>query len=482
MWADNAGIGYLGTYTNHPTILRANNSNVMTLAATGSVGIGTTGPTKLLQVGAALNGITANTGGVSFNTTVSDNNRAFIFENGVAANTGATLTIGHLSSTAGTNVFEVYGGNGTTDAFNALRFIVQNGGNVGIGTAAPMARLQVDGTVRIRNRDQGDNIADFRMMPGPGDTETHLYHYNTDGRFGIHKYGTGSPGGEVFTILNSGNIGIGTIGPAVKLDVAQNAAIKVGNAYLSSGGDYTHLANNEWYNGGSWTTNGSAGVLYQQAGQINQWYTHDAAGAHTTRMALDASGNLTLSTGKVKANNVGVVYTRWGRTVCPAGNTLVYDGYVAGSHYTHSSGSNRLCLSKTPTWDVYNDANLDHSLIYGAEYETSGGQIGLDTLHDYEVPCAVCLVEDAGAQFMYPGSQVCPSGWTTQYAGYLMGQQYQQTAGTADFLCVDRAAQGIGTNANSNGTLLYSTEGECGALPCPPYVQNREITCSVCTR
>ena len=207
----------------------------------------------------------------------------------------------------------------------------------------------------------------------------------------------------------------------------------------------------------------------------------DSAGVQ--QFSVDSTGNVA-AVGTVKAKNVGMVYTRWGRTVCPAGNTLVYDGYAASSHYTHEgSGANLLCLSKTPTWDVYDDANLDHSLLYGAEYETSGGQIGeaMAALHDYKAPCAVCLVENAGAQFMYPGSQTCPAGWTTQYAGHLTAP-YHTSYGKGEFACVDRAAEGIGSNVSTDGRSFHSTEGQCGSLPCPPYVQDREITCSVCTR
>jgi len=109
--------------------------------------------------------------------------------------------------------------------------------------------------------------------------------------------------GKTILARDGGNVGIGTATPGVRLEVAQNGAIKVGSAYLSSGGDYTHLANNEWYNGGAWTTNGSAGVLYQQSGQNNAWYTHDSGGNHTSRMNLDGSGNLTVT------NNLSVAGT-----------------------------------------------------------------------------------------------------------------------------------------------------------------------------
>jgi hypothetical protein len=91
-----------------------------------------------------------------------------------------------------------------------------------------------------------------------------------------------------------GNVGLGVAAPTTALEVAQNKAIKVGNAYISSGGDYMHLSNNEWYNGaGSWITNGSAGALIQLAGQGVNFYKHDAAGNHTSTANLDANGNFT---------------------------------------------------------------------------------------------------------------------------------------------------------------------------------------------
>ena len=42
-------------------------------------------------------------------------------------------------------------------------------------------------------------------------------------------------------------------------------------------------------------------------------------------------------------------YTRWGRTHFPDLAPLVYAGYVAGPHYSHSAGaSNRLRLHQSP--------------------------------------------------------------------------------------------------------------------------------------
>ncbi len=177
-----------------------------------------------------------------------------------------------------------------------------------------------------------------------------------------------------------------------------------------------------------------------------------------------------------------VVYTRWGRTSCPAGASLVYQGRAAGSYYNQSgSGANTLCLTQIPTWDSFSDVNQNGALVYGLEYQSTGAGPIPPALHNFEAPCAVCLRENARVSLMIPGTQICPAGWTVEYAGHLMSNHYINT-GSREFVCVDRAAEAVGTNANNLGNLWYSTEGECGSLPCPPYVHDRELTCVICTR
>ena len=180
-----------------------------------------------------------------------------------------------------------------------------------------------------------------------------------------------------------------------------------------------------------------------------------------------------------------VVYTRWGRTDCPAGATTVYSGIVGGSNSAHSgSGSNLLCLSLQPTWDVFSNANENGALVYGAEYETTayGLSTAMGALNNNDVPCAVCLREGADVMIMQPGRNICPASFATEYQGYLMSQHYTQTS--SEFVCVDRTPAPTGASLDNNGTLLYPTEAECGSLPClaGQYVQDRELTCSVCTR
>ncbi|MFO0598173.1 MAG: hypothetical protein U0228_22915 [Myxococcaceae bacterium] len=255
------------------------------------------------------------------------------------------------------------------------------------------------------------------------------------------------------------------------------------------------------------TVNGSAiGLMNCAAGEVLK-YSGSAWGcaADNGGTAYSAGNGLTLTGSQFSVNFAGtgsantaarsdhthgVLYTRWGRNVCPGTAQLVYAGFAGGSAHNHSgSGANTICLASTPVWTTptgslmtFNDTNLDNSLIYGTEYQTSGGQIGMDALQDYDAACAVCFQPAASTTFMYPGAATCPAGWTTEYFGYLMSSHYQQAK--HDWSCVDSTATANGSSVNNDGHLWYSTEAECGSLPCGAgqYIQNREVVCSVCTR
>jgi len=93
-------------------------------------------------------------------------------------------------------------------------------------------------------------------------------------------------------LVVEGNVGIGTVSPSVKLDIVQGGAAKVGQAYFSSGGNYAHIANNEWNNGSSWQSNGTPGALIQVANQDINFYRHDGHGNHTRIGAITADGDM----------------------------------------------------------------------------------------------------------------------------------------------------------------------------------------------
>ena len=105
---------------------------------------------------------------------------------------------------------------------------------------------------------------------------------------------------DALFIDSSGRVGIGTEQPQTKLEVARNQAIKVGNAYLSSGGDYVHLANNGWYDGQKWQAT-APGALIQFSGQNTAFYTHDEEGNHTNRLIVNSAGNVGIGTANPKS-------------------------------------------------------------------------------------------------------------------------------------------------------------------------------------
>eukprot|EP00058_Branchiostoma_floridae_P018681 XP_002604170.1 hypothetical protein BRAFLDRAFT_73487 [Branchiostoma floridae] len=156
-------------------------------------------------------------------------------------------------------------------------------------------------------------------------------------------------------------------------------------------------------------------------------------------------------------------------------------GIMAGSWYSHSgSGSNFLCLPEDPEWMEYSDAtDGQRGFVAGAEYETDRN--APFAIHDqHDAPCAVCAIP-RGTSLMIPAKMSCPTGWIQEYSGYLMAAKYSHRR--TDFVCVDVEAQHEdGGDANNNGALLYLVEGRCNYnLPCPPYVNGRELTCVVCS-
>lgn len=115
------------------------------------------------------------------------------------------------------------------------------------------------------------------------------------------------------------------------------------------------------------------------------------------------------------------------------------------------------------------DNILDHSNIQG-------------TLANQNVPCAVCRSKVRPSALMIPGKFACFDGWKLEYRGYVMAGHFSHKA-ASKYICLDEAPEADPAGfRDENGALLYRVEIQCGSLPCPQYVQNRELPCAVCTR
>lgn len=122
--------------------------------------------------------------------------------------------------------------------------------------------------------------------------------------------------------------------------------------------------------------------------------------------------------------------------------------------------------------------------MFGVEYEISAvGSTAIfgKNLKNEDAPCSVCR-SNRHSMIMIPGRNQCYDGWTLEYKGYLVAGYDGHTA-PSEFVCLDDQPDVIqGGHFDNNGKLFYVAEGRCGSLPCPSYIDGRELTCAVCTK
>ncbi|XP_062591839.1 short-chain collagen C4-like [Saccostrea cucullata] len=175
----------------------------------------------------------------------------------------------------------------------------------------------------------------------------------------------------------------------------------------------------------------------------------------------------------------GATYVRWGKHGCPDNDTeLVYSGFAGGSYFGHTGGAAEyVCLSPSPVLVTLHDS-VHNATMYGAEYDSNA--FGPDNGDD--MPCAVCRSKSTSSVLMIPGTNVCVPGWRTQYKGYLAAGSFDQAA-ASQYICLDEIPETIvNGHVNNNGKLVHPVLAVCGSLECPPYKNNKYLTCVVCTK
>jgi hypothetical protein len=131
------GTEFLGTTNNQPLIFKTNNNEQMRITATGNVGIGTTAPTAMLTVGPNPQSLY---------------NANELFQIAKTGDAYMTIQDGTGVALFGTTSGIPYVGSQNNVPFtirvnNSEQVRIDISGNVGIGTSAPTATLDVNGTV-----------------------------------------------------------------------------------------------------------------------------------------------------------------------------------------------------------------------------------------------------------------------------------------------------------------------------------------------
>ena len=136
---------------------------------------------------------------------------------------------------------------------------------------------------------------------------------------------------------------------------------------------------------------------------------------------------------------------------------------------------NYLCLPQQPEW--LSRTPNGYAVLYGGEYDSTD----FGTTDGDDIPCAVCRTTD-NSVMMIPARVSCNGGWTKQYRGYL-GAGFEGHNAASEYVCVDENAEAVpGRSRDDNGKMIYIVRASCGALPCPPYVNGKSVTCVVCSK
>jgi hypothetical protein len=211
-------------------------SNTTTIGSTsvtqtviyGNLGLGTVAPTANIHIDSAT----------TTSTTVGAKNaRIILGNNTLTANAGADVVLGCIADTStgryaaiGTDIEGSSGGGAsggvyiatkasTSDTSLTRRFFVTSGGRVGIGTNVPSSLVQVAGDMASNPTTGG--YAQFEVSGASFPTQRMCMGYNTSGSYGVlQALVNGSSWSDIAINPEGGNVGIGKISPAVKLDVA----------------------------------------------------------------------------------------------------------------------------------------------------------------------------------------------------------------------------------------------------------------------
>ena len=284
---------YVGTGTE----VAVNDGNAI---VTGKVGIGTTSPSTTLQLTKANTEVLANNPAwpagileITDTSTYNAGTGATIVFRKKRDSTGNQVTVGAIAGegVAGDSRLSFWTG---TAAYmgTAPKMVIDDSGNVGIGTTSPAAKLDVRGSAGgyLKFDTTGSNStikSDYNLQLYADDTG------DNSSPFANMQFFTAGAN-ERMRINAAGNVGIGVTGPATKLEVSSSltSGIKVTNSGTING-----EAGIEAYHTGAQTGTAYAGYITKTgAGGTNVGIYTAASGATNNYGLIVGSGNVGIGT------------------------------------------------------------------------------------------------------------------------------------------------------------------------------------------
>jgi hypothetical protein len=188
---------------------------------TGNISFGNPTITKIIHFNSNITGSGDVPAGASITSPMTASNEGLSLYSSGSASSLAKLGAYAYSSAGWKSMWETANVNSVGQLPNLL--LVRNGGNVGIGTGAttPSQKLDVNGNFSLRGNNFIYNTTDGIINWGSG-TTGNLY-FRTLTTQGVTTSYT-----DRMTILNNGNVGIGSPAPTTKLEVAGQVKITGG--------------------------------------------------------------------------------------------------------------------------------------------------------------------------------------------------------------------------------------------------------------